>query len=71
VKVKEIIFVVEEDPEGGFTAQALGHSIFTEGETLQELKGNVKDALECHFEKREMPLLIRLHIVREEKFAYA
>jgi len=71
VKVKEIIFIVEEDPEEGYTAQALGHSIFTEGETLQELKENIKDALKCHFEETEMPLLVRLHIVREEKFAYA
>ncbi|MDA2920308.1 2-oxoisovalerate dehydrogenase, partial [Desulfobacterota bacterium AH_259_B03_O07] len=38
MKVNEIVFMVEEDPEGGFTAKALGHSIFTEGETLEEIK---------------------------------
>jgi len=69
--MKEIIFIVEEDPEGGYTAQALGYSIFTEGESLEELKKNVKDALKCHFEKEEIPLFIRLHIIKEEKFAYA
>lgn len=69
--MREIIFLVEEDPEGGFTAQALGHSIFTEGETLAELRENIKDALKCHFEETEGPLLVRLHIVTEEKFAYA
>ncbi len=71
MKLKEIIFVVEEDPEGGYTAQAIGHSIFTEGETLEDLKENVKDALKCHFDKVETPLYIRFHIVREERFAYA
>jgi predicted RNase H-like HicB family nuclease len=69
--VKETIFLVEEDPEGGFTAQALGYSIFTQGDTLEELKENIKDAIECHFDKEETPQLVRLHIVREEKFAYA
>jgi len=71
MKLKEIIFVVEEDPEGGYTAQAMGSSIYTEGEDLEELKRNVKDALKCHFNKIEMPLYIRFHIVKEEKFAYA
>ena len=48
--MNEIIFLIEEDPEGGYNAQALGHSIFTEGETIEELKGNIKDALDCHFD---------------------
>ena len=69
--MKEIIFVVEEDPEGGYTAQALGYSIFTEGNSIKELKENIKDALKCHFDKIEAPLFIRLHMVKEEQFAYA
>lgn len=70
--LNEIIFMVEEDPEGGYTAKALGHPIFTEGETLEELRKNIKDALECHFDKSEYnPAVIRLHIVREETLAYA
>ena len=69
--VNETIFLVEEDPEGGFTASALGYSIFTQGDTLEELKNNIKDAIDCHFDKEETPQLVRLHIVREEKFAYA
>ena len=69
--MKEIIFIVEEDPVGGYTAQSVGYSIFTEGETLEELKKNIKDALKCHFEKEDLPLFIRLHIIKEEKFAYA
>lgn len=72
MKVKEIIFMVEEDPGGGYVARALGHSIFTEGETLEELRENIKDALECHFDtKEEIPSVVRLHIVKEETFTYA
>ncbi len=71
MKVKEIIFIVEEDPEGGYTAKALGESIFTEAETLEELKENIRDALKCHFDEvKEIPIIVRLHIVREETFAY-
>ena len=50
---KEIIFLVEEDSKGGYFARALEYSIFTQGETIEELKQNVKDALECHFERKE------------------
>ena len=72
MKNTEMIFLVEEDPQGGYTAQAVGNSIFTEGDSLTELKRNIKDALKCHFEKTEdLPALIRLHIVREETLTYA
>jgi len=47
--MNEVVFVVEESPEGGYTAKALGFSIFTEGETLDELKKNVEEAVLCHF----------------------
>ena len=65
----EIIFVVEEAPEGGLTAKALGESIFAEAETIEELKINVKEAVECHFDPESMPKIIRLHIVKEELIA--
>lgn len=65
----EVIFVVEEAPEGGFTAKALGESIFTEAETMEELKVNVKDAVVCHFDSPSMPKIIRLHVVKEELIA--
>ncbi|VAX30059.1 hypothetical protein MNBD_NITROSPIRAE02-10 [hydrothermal vent metagenome] len=72
MKVKEIVFIVEEDPEGGYTARALGYSIFTEAETIEELKESIKDALRCHFDKDEdVPNIVRLHIVKEETFVYA
>ena len=60
----EIIFVVEESPEGGYVAKALGHSIFTEAESLSELKQMIRDAIRCHFEELHLPKMIRLHMVR-------
>ena len=67
--MNELIFLVEEAPEGGFTARALGHSIFTEGETLEELRRNVREAVQCHFDEGKAPQVIRLHFVREEVLA--
>jgi hypothetical protein len=56
----EIIFVVEESPEGGFEARALGQSIFTQAETMEELKEMVRDAVSCHFDEGLPPSVIRL-----------
>jgi len=66
---KEVIFLVEEAAEGGYEAKALGYSIYTEGETVEELKKNIKDAVLCHFNENERPHLIRLHIVKDEVIA--
>jgi len=62
----ELLFLVEESEEGGFRARALGESIFTEADTLEELRSAVLDAVDCHFEPAERPRLVRLHLVREE-----
>ena len=62
----EIIFTVLESPEGGFEARALGYPIFTEGDTLDELKANVQDAVRCHFDEGQGPRVVRLHFVRDE-----
>jgi hypothetical protein len=62
----EIIFLVEESSEGGYEAKALGHSIFTEAETFEELKDSIKDAVHCHFEDSNLPKMIRIHLVKEE-----
>jgi hypothetical protein len=67
--MSEIIFHVENAPEGGYTAKALGHSIFTEGDTWNELKASVKDAVACHFDIGASPSVIRLHRVEEELMA--
>lgn len=64
--MNEIIFLVEEAAEGGYTARALGESIFTEAETLDELRNAVREAVACHFENGAGPRLIRLHFVRDE-----
>lgn len=63
---KEIIFMVEESVEGGYEARALGHSIYTESETLGELKSKIKDAVKCHFTENETPTIIRIHLVKDE-----
>ena len=62
----ELIFLVEEAPEGGFTARALGESIFTEADDLATLYRMVREAVRCHFEEGRAPSIIRLHFVRED-----
>jgi hypothetical protein len=63
---KEVIFLIEEAPEGGYTARALDHSIFTEADSLDELKPLVQEAVRCHFDETERPSIIHLHIVKDE-----
>jgi hypothetical protein len=62
----EIIFSVLESPEGGYEARALGYSIFTQADTMDGLKKNVREAVQCHFDDREGPRVIRLHMVKDE-----
>ncbi len=64
--MNEIFFLVEEAIEGGYTAHALGEAIFTEAETLNELKLAIREAVHCHFEDDKCPKIIRLHMVKEE-----
>lgn len=65
----EIIFVVEQAPEGGLTARALGESIFTEADTEAELRMAVQHAVHCHFDEGKSPKVIRLHFVHDELLA--
>ena len=69
--MNEIIFIVEEAPEGGYIAKALGEGIFTEAKTMEELKEMLKDAIRCHFETNNIPNIIRLHFVKEETISMA
>jgi hypothetical protein len=62
----EIVFSVQESPEGGYEAKALGYSIYTRAETLPDLKEALKDAVRCHFGDADQPKLIRLHLVKDE-----
>jgi len=67
----ELVFLVEEDPEGGLTARAAGPAIFTQADTLDELRRNVREAVLCHFEKPEdRPRVIRLAPARERNIEY-
>ena len=62
----EIIFSVQESPEGGFEARALGYSIFTQADSFDELKTMLRDAVACHFSEDSKPRVIRLHMVKDE-----
>ncbi|MEO3404065.1 2-oxoisovalerate dehydrogenase [Mucilaginibacter sp. CAU 1740] len=64
--MNEIFFLVEDAIEGGYNARAMGESIFTQGDTLDELKTNIRDAVHCHFDEDKLPKMIRLHFVKEE-----
>lgn len=64
--MSEIIFIIEDSDEGGYTAKALDYSIYTEGETLDEIKENIKDAVKCHFGAKKFPHIVRLHMVKDE-----
>ena len=66
----EIVFQVEEDPDGGFTARAVGASIFTEADTPEELRQNIREAVKCHYENAaDRPKIVRIHFVRDEVMA--
>jgi hypothetical protein len=65
--IEELVFVVEEAAEGGYTARALGVSIVTEADDLESLRSRVLDAVRCHFtEEEQRPRIIRLHMVKDE-----
>lgn len=66
MKQTEIIFSVEESPEGGYEAHALGHSIYAQADSVQHLHEVVREAVSCHFEPDEKPAVIRLHFVHDE-----
>ena len=68
-RMSEIVFLVEESPEGGFTARALSEVIFTQAESFEALCEAVPDAVRCHFDAGTGPALIRLHYVRDEVLA--
>ena len=60
----------EDEVEGGYNAMALGYGIHTQGDSIEELRSMVKDAVYCYFyETMEAPRIIRLHFVRDEVLA--
>jgi hypothetical protein len=64
--MNEVFFLVEEAIEGGYNARAIGESIYTQGDTMDELKANIREAVQCHFDDNNIPKIIRLHLVKEE-----
>ena len=67
--MSEIVFLVEEAPEGGFTAKSLGYSIYTEADNWEELKIAINDAISCYFDEAQKPKFVRLHFLKEEVIA--
>nr|HEV7954500.1 hypothetical protein [Candidatus Acidoferrales bacterium] len=58
--ISEITFSIIESPQGGYEARAVGHAIFTEADSLKELKTMIREAVECHFTKQSRPCIIHL-----------
>jgi predicted RNase H-like HicB family nuclease len=69
--MREIVFEIEQDTDGGFTAESLGESIFTQADSWDELKANVKEAVQAFYFDSAPPASIRLHLVRDEVLAVA
>jgi hypothetical protein len=69
--MNEIVFLIAQDADGGFTAEALGESIFTEANNWDELRSNVRDAVQAFYFDSNPPATIRLRLVRDEVLAVA
>jgi len=69
--MNELVFEIAQELDGGFTAEALGESIFTQADTWEELKTNVKEAVQAFYFDSAAPASIRLHLVRDEVLAIA
>ena len=67
--LNEIIFIVKESLDGGYEAEAVGHSIFTQCDEYNELPSILRDAVKCHFDENQLPSLIRIHLVKDEVIA--
>ncbi|GAA6615404.1 2-oxoisovalerate dehydrogenase [Scytonema sp. NUACC26] len=63
--MSEIVFLVEDDLDGGYTARALGESIFTQADDLETLREMIRDSIQCHYlDEASRPKIVRLHIVK-------
>lgn len=67
--MNEIVFEITQDGDGCFSAECLTESIFTQGDTWNELRANVKEAVEAFYFDRPKPTSIRLHLIRDEMLA--
>jgi len=69
--MKELVFEVVQEADGGFTAEALGESIFTQADSWEELKANVREAVKAFYFDSAAPASVRLHLIRDEVLAVA
>ena len=69
--MKELVFEVVQEADGGYTAEAIGESIFTEADSWEELRANVREAVQAFYFDAEPPASIRLRLVRDEVLAVA
>jgi predicted RNase H-like HicB family nuclease len=67
--MNELVFEVTQEGDGGFVAEALGESIFTQADTWAELRKNVREAVTAFYFDRPAPAHVRLHLVRDEILA--
>ena len=67
----EIVFSVTQENDGGYVAECLSHDIFTQGDTWDELRVNVREAVAAYFFDQLKPTGVRLHLVRDELLAGA
>lgn len=69
--MKELVFHITQEADGGYVAEALGESVFTQADTWEELRENVQEAVEAFYFDSNKPDSIRLHLVRDEVLAIA
>ncbi len=69
--MKELVFEVAQEADGGYTAEAIGESIFTEADSWDELRAKVKEAVRAFYFDSAPPASIRLRLVRDEVLAVA
>jgi len=62
---QDIFFIVQDSLDGGYEAQALHYSIFTQAETYEDLKSAIRDAVSCHFDEAQIPAVVHLHYVKD------
>ncbi|MBI5281535.1 MAG: 2-phospho-L-lactate guanylyltransferase [Candidatus Solibacter usitatus] len=67
--MSELVFEITQEADGGFCAECLTEAIFTQGDSWDELRGNVRDAVSAFFFDRPAPATIRLHLIRDEVLA--
>ena len=67
--VNELVFEVTQEGDGGFCAECLTEAIFAQGDTWDQLRANVREAVEAFYFDRPIPSRVRLHLVRDELLA--